>query len=441
MPITTFYRAILEDPRATRARSQTRPAEMGLAGARFGLLVGFLLGGVACGDDASGPLDGGADAASADAQADARARPDARTPNDGSAAADGAQDAAAPTDAGANRAPEAEAASAITINGEPVSITLRGSDPDGDELAFEITEAPTGGALGDVVELSRSMASVEYTPANDAVASDEFRFVVEDGRGGRDEAVVSLSLQARNRIEATGNATEVEVPDAATHARIKANGAGGGPSQSGVAGPGARVETTVDLHGIATLQVIVGLRGDPGELGIGSGGGGGGSFVFAGAIAEDALLVAAGGGGGASDSVRGMTGRIEESGGDGATGIAGGANGTGGEGHENNGGAGGAGLRTDGGNANIAQGGQAIVDGAAGGTTESCGGNGGNGGFGGGGGGGCVGVEGGGGGGGYSGGGAGGGGGGSFVSGTDPVTMAGVEAGDGHVEVDFFVGP
>jgi hypothetical protein len=82
--------------------------------------------------------------------------------------------------------------SVTTPEDTPVGITLTGSDVDGDSLTFSIATPPVNGTL------SGSGASVTYTPGLNFNGSDAFTFQVDDGNGGTDTAIVSITVTPVN---------------------------------------------------------------------------------------------------------------------------------------------------------------------------------------------------------------------------------------------------
>ena len=90
----------------------------------------------------------------------------------------------------ANRKPTAHDATATTHAGQAVAIHLSGNDPDGDPLTFSVTVGPSHGSLSGVAP------KLTYTPAQGYSGPDSFTFRVDDGRSGRDEAVVSIHVEA-----------------------------------------------------------------------------------------------------------------------------------------------------------------------------------------------------------------------------------------------------
>lgn len=69
-----------------------------------------------------------------------------------------------------------------------VTITLTGSDPDGDALTFTVVDGPGRGSL------SGSAPDLSYTPSPNFSGADSFRFVVSDGSNQSAVARVSISV-------------------------------------------------------------------------------------------------------------------------------------------------------------------------------------------------------------------------------------------------------
>ncbi|MEX2304298.1 MAG: Ig-like domain-containing protein, partial [Bryobacterales bacterium] len=90
--------------------------------------------------------------------------------------------------AGQNKPPTATDTSVSTNQDTKKNITLGGTDPDGDTLAFSITGGPSHGAL------SGTAPNIVYTPASGYSGSDSFTFKVDDNKGGSDSGVVSINV-------------------------------------------------------------------------------------------------------------------------------------------------------------------------------------------------------------------------------------------------------
>jgi probable HAF family extracellular repeat protein len=87
-----------------------------------------------------------------------------------------------------NRGPSAQGGNASTPQDTPVPVTLGGSDPDGDGLAFAIVTPPAHGTLSGVAP------NLVYTPNPGWSGSDGFAFTVNDGALTSAPATVALTV-------------------------------------------------------------------------------------------------------------------------------------------------------------------------------------------------------------------------------------------------------
>ncbi|HKR67138.1 MAG TPA: Ig-like domain-containing protein [Thermoanaerobaculia bacterium] len=92
-----------------------------------------------------------------------------------------------------NTAPTADPQRVSTNGAAPLSITLTGSDPEGQPLAFSIDVAPTNGTLSALTQVPPSSATVTYTPAGAGNVADSFTFRVTDSVGASGVAVVFIN--------------------------------------------------------------------------------------------------------------------------------------------------------------------------------------------------------------------------------------------------------
>jgi len=88
-----------------------------------------------------------------------------------------------------------------------VTVTLTGSDADGDPLEFTIIDGPEFGTLGAIEQISDAEATVDYT-AGSAGSDDVFVFQVDDGRA-TDSARIEIDgycvqLTSREALNGTG---------------------------------------------------------------------------------------------------------------------------------------------------------------------------------------------------------------------------------------------
>lgn len=94
--------------------------------------------------------------------------------------------------AAVNDAPSAAPVSATTDEDTPVALTLAGSDPDGDALAFSLTEGPQHGSL------SGTAPHLVYTPDLNFNGTDTLRYQVNDGTVDSAVAAVTLAVTPVN---------------------------------------------------------------------------------------------------------------------------------------------------------------------------------------------------------------------------------------------------
>ncbi len=112
-----------------------------------------------------------------------------------------------------NDVPAAVAQSITTTEDLAASLTLAGSDVDGDVLTFSVTVPPVHGTL------SGAGAALVYTPDPDWNGADSFSFTAGDGVAVSVPAVVSLTVTAVNDVPvatAVNAVTEVGIPIALT---------------------------------------------------------------------------------------------------------------------------------------------------------------------------------------------------------------------------------
>ena len=85
--------------------------------------------------------------------------------------------------------PSVRAFSVVT-RGEPVAVTLLGSDPDGDALTYATASGPSQGVL------SGSGADLTYTPNPYAFGQDSFTYTASDGTHVSTPAIVKITLSS-----------------------------------------------------------------------------------------------------------------------------------------------------------------------------------------------------------------------------------------------------
>ena len=91
-----------------------------------------------------------------------------------------------------NHIPVAELQSVTTAEDMPAIITLKGTDPDGDTVVYNVVTAPSHG------NLSGTAPNLTYTPNNNFNGPDSFTFKVNDGTVDSDLTTVSIIITPVN---------------------------------------------------------------------------------------------------------------------------------------------------------------------------------------------------------------------------------------------------
>jgi len=87
-----------------------------------------------------------------------------------------------------NTAPVGDDQQVTTAEDTDRSITLTGSDADGDDLRFSVLNGPNNGSLGGIAP------DLTYTPDADFSGSDSFNFLANDGKTNSAPARVSITV-------------------------------------------------------------------------------------------------------------------------------------------------------------------------------------------------------------------------------------------------------
>ena len=97
---------------------------------------------------------------------------------------------------GTNVAPVAAAQSAPAGSDTDTTLTLIGSDVNGDDLTFTVTVGPSHGTLSGLDNSASAAATVLYTPANGFTGGDVFTFTVSDGALTSAPVTYSIAVSA-----------------------------------------------------------------------------------------------------------------------------------------------------------------------------------------------------------------------------------------------------
>lgn len=136
-----------------------------------------------------------------------------------------------------NDSPLVNAVSETTDEDTSVTLTLRGSDVDGDALTFAIATGPADGRLGAVTSTGSATAEVTYTPGADFNGSDSFTYTASDGTADSAAAIVDIIVNAVNDLPSATDDSVTTLEDEAVIADVLANDAfgGDGPGNSAIA--------------------------------------------------------------------------------------------------------------------------------------------------------------------------------------------------------------
>jgi len=88
-----------------------------------------------------------------------------------------------------NTSPTAMSASVMTQADTPLTGKLMGSDADKDMLTYTVSVPPTQGML-----TVQTDGSYTYTPDTDVVGTDQFSFIVSDGKATSPAAMVNITI-------------------------------------------------------------------------------------------------------------------------------------------------------------------------------------------------------------------------------------------------------
>ncbi len=120
-----------------------------------------------------------------------------------------------------NDAPTADAQTVTTNEDTAKTITLSGTDPDGNALTFSIVTGPSHGSLGTIGIVgcsgtpSSCTANVTYTPGTNYNGFDSFTFKVNDGSADSAPATVSITVNAVNDAPVANDDTATTDEDTA----------------------------------------------------------------------------------------------------------------------------------------------------------------------------------------------------------------------------------
>src|SRR5690606_13504785 len=93
-----------------------------------------------------------------------------------------------------NDAPTAEAPPVTAPEGQPIDGKVTGTDKEGDDLTYTVTEPPKNGT----VTIDPDTGDYTYTPDPDFNGDDSFTVTVDDGQGGKTTVEVPVTVTPEN---------------------------------------------------------------------------------------------------------------------------------------------------------------------------------------------------------------------------------------------------
>lgn len=97
---------------------------------------------------------------------------------------------------------------------EAVTVTLRGSDANGDALTFATETQPGKGSLG---SLDVNTGRVLYTPSTNATGTDTFSFTVSDGELTSEPAVILIDVGVVNDLPTITSSATTEITEGSVY--------------------------------------------------------------------------------------------------------------------------------------------------------------------------------------------------------------------------------
>ncbi len=118
----------------------------------------------------------------------------------------------------ANSPPKAEPSAATTREDTPVSITLIGTDEDGNDLNYSVVKPPVHG------KLSGTAPEMTYNPVTNFHGSDSFTFKVSDGEVDSEAATFTVTVEpANDRPKANDDTLKMQEDEPVSTVDVLAN--------------------------------------------------------------------------------------------------------------------------------------------------------------------------------------------------------------------------
>ncbi|MBL8297022.1 MAG: tandem-95 repeat protein [Rhodanobacteraceae bacterium] len=112
-----------------------------------------------------------------------------------------------------NNPPTVNPAVATTLEDQPVTLTLTGTDPEGANITFSVATPPAAGATSNLTSTGPTSATVLYTPNANVNGSDSFTFTGSDGQGSSAPATATITITPVNDAPSFTRGADQAVPE------------------------------------------------------------------------------------------------------------------------------------------------------------------------------------------------------------------------------------
>ena len=141
-----------------------------------------------------------------------------------------------------NNIPEAKSEPKTTPEDQPVSGKVTGTDVDGDDLTYVVAEPPKNGT----VTIDPDTGDYTYTPNPDFNGDDSFTITVDDGKGGKVDVPVNITVTPVNDAPVAGEDDKITPEDQPVSGKVPVTDVDGDDLTYVVAEPPKNGTVTID---------------------------------------------------------------------------------------------------------------------------------------------------------------------------------------------------
>ncbi|WP_166653908.1 Ig-like domain-containing protein, partial [Tahibacter aquaticus] len=114
-----------------------------------------------------------------------------------------------------NNPPTVAGQTVTTLEDQPLTVTLTGTDPEGANITFSVATAPTAGTATNLTSTGPTTATVLYTPNANANGADSFTVTGSDGQGPSAPATIAVTVTPVNDAPSFTKGADQAVPESA----------------------------------------------------------------------------------------------------------------------------------------------------------------------------------------------------------------------------------